>query len=170
MTAQGSSFSHGPLPLIHGVEFWVSGFFDLEQLVSPDYYLVYFKGAAVFLECEIPLCLDDFIVAPPYIMVTITSLLKLGLWPEATLSSAARGQHFLLEFLVCRIDSHLLSIWTNKTMPGCWLGTRVSNFLLWVTAGIWLIATLVGVIPPDLYHSLYHNLQCSPRSLQPICY
>ena len=82
MNAQRSSSSLGPLPQIHLGGFSCA-FFDLEQLVSPD-CLVYFKGVAIFLESELPLCIDSFIVALPYSLVTITNPFQLGLQPEAT--------------------------------------------------------------------------------------
>ena len=82
-----------------GVNFQVGSLFDLEQWVSPDCHLVYFKGAAVLLESKIPVWLDDFIVTPPYSMVTITNLPQLVLHPAAPFSDAARGPYFLLEFL-----------------------------------------------------------------------
>ena len=63
----------------------------IEQLVSLDYHLVYFKGVTIFLESNPPLCLDDFIVALPYSLVTITNPFKLGFQPEATLSDVARA-------------------------------------------------------------------------------
>ena len=110
------------------VDFWVIGFFDSEQLVGPGCHLVYFIGPAFFLKSKIPLCSDDFIIAHPYSMVTITNLFQLGLWPEATLSDAARGSYFLLELLT-GIDSHLLSIWTCEAVPDCWLRTS------WVLVG-----------------------------------
>ena len=99
------------------VDFWMSAFFDLEQLVSSDHHLVYFKGIVIFLESELPLSLDDFIVAFPYSMVTITNLFQMGLWPEATFSNAARGPYFLPECLVGRNDGCLLGIWTHEAVP-----------------------------------------------------
>ena len=57
----------------------MSGFFDLEQLFGPDHHLVYFKGVAIFLESELLLCLDNFIVALLYSLATITNLFQLGL-------------------------------------------------------------------------------------------
>ena len=73
------------------VDFQVSGFLDLEQLVSPDCPLVYFKESVIFLESDLPLCFDDFIVVLPYSIVPITNSFPLGLQPESTLSDAAAG-------------------------------------------------------------------------------
>ena len=122
MTALRSSFSHGPLPQSHEWGIWMVSLFDLEQLVSLDPHLVYFKGVVVF-----PLCLDDFIVAPPNSMVTITNPPQLALIPEAPFRNPARGPYFLPELLVGRYDSHLDSIWTCEAIPSCTLGTSVSS-------------------------------------------
>ena len=151
MTAQGSSSSLGPLPLIHMGGFQVSSFFDSEQLVSLTIILFTSKELWSSLRASSYSCLDDFVVAPPYSMGTIIDLFQLGLWPEATLSDVARGPYFLLELLAGRIDGYLLGVWTSEAVPCCWLGTRVSSTFLWVTAWIWLITTLVNIIPTGLY-------------------
>ena len=85
--------------MLMGVDSHVGGLFELEQLVGPDHHLDYFKGAVVILESEIPLCLDDFIVAPPHSMVTIINPPQLGLCPGVPLSNAARGPYFFGNFL-----------------------------------------------------------------------
>ena len=152
------------------VDFWVSGFFDWEQLVNPDCHLVYFKAVVNFLESKILLCLDDFIVTLPYSMVTITNPFQQGLQPEATLSDAARGPYFLPELIGGGIDGLLLSVWTPMAVPSCWLGTRVSSTFLPVAAWIWLITTLVSIIPTDLYCRVYVMICGAPWGLcsQPV--
>ena len=165
MTTQGSSSCLGPLHPIHMGGLFSKWLLWLGQLVSPVFHLVYFKGVMIFLESELPLCLDDFIVALPYSMVTITNLFHLGLWPEATLSNAARGLHFLPTLLAGGTDSCLLGVWTCEAVPSYWLGTRVSSTFLWVIAWIWLIATLVGIIPTHLYHRVSIMICGAPQGL-----
>ena len=97
----------------------MSGFFDSKQLVSPDHHLVHFEGEAIFLESELLLCSDDFMVAALYGLVAIINLFQMGLQPEATLSNAARGLYFLLELLAGCIDRHFLSIQTCDAVTSC---------------------------------------------------
>ena len=47
--------------------------FDPEQLVGPGCHLIHFKGAMVFFESEILLCLHDFRVTPPHSLATVTN-------------------------------------------------------------------------------------------------
>ena len=112
----------------------------------------------------IPLCLDDFIVTLPYNLVTITNPFQLGLWPEATLSDAARGPNFFPELLVGGVYGCPFGIWTSEAVPSFWLETRVSCTLLWVSAWIWLVATLVSIIPTDLYHRVSIMIYGAPKA------
>ena len=93
-----------------------------------------------------------------------------GLWPEATLSDAARGPNFLLELFASGVDSHLPGIWTCKAVPSYWLGTRVSSSFQQVTAWIWLITNPISIIPTDLYHRVSITIYGVPWGLciQPI--
>ena len=103
MTTQWSSSSSGPLPLIHGVDFWVHIFFDSKQLFSPVCHLDYFKGVAILPERRLSLCFNDLIVTLPYYLVTITNPVQLGLWQEATLSDIARAWTFFWNFLWAKL-------------------------------------------------------------------
>ena len=78
------------------VDFWVFSFFDSKQMFSPVHHLAYFKAVAFSLESKLLLCLEDLIVTLPYSLVTITNPFQLCLWPEATLSDAARDPNFPL--------------------------------------------------------------------------
>ena len=96
-------------------------------------------------------------------MATITNLFQLGLWPEATLSDVGRGPNFLLEL------SHGVELMATSSVsehvrqsPCCWLRTRVSGTSLQVTAWIWLITTLVGIIPADPYHRVSFMIYSVP--------
>ena len=53
----------------------MSGFFDSKQLVGSDHHLFYLKGGVIFLESELPLCPDDFMVTSLYSLVAITNSL-----------------------------------------------------------------------------------------------
>ena len=57
-----------------------------------------------------------------------------------------------------------------EVVPGCWLRTRVSSTFLQVTAQIWLVATLVSIIPTDLYCRVSIMIYGAPQSLysQPV--
>ena len=129
---------------------WVASLIQSSWLVL-TIILFTSRELLIFLKSELPLCLDDFMVAPPYSLVAMINSLQLGLQPEATLSNATRGPYFLPELLAGCIDGHLLSIQTCEAVTGCWLGSRVNSTVLQVTAWIWLITTLVSVIPPDLH-------------------
>ena len=124
----------------------------------------------IFLESEFPLCLDDFIVTLLYSLMTITNPFQLGFWPEATLSDFAKGPNLFLELLAGWVDGHLLSIWTCETVPGCWLRTRLSSTFLCVTAQIQLVATLVNIIPTELYQRVSVTIYGAPQDLcsQPV--
>ena len=169
MTAQRSSSSCRPLPLIHVVRISSQSFFDSKQLFGPVCHLVYFRGVMILLESKLLLCLDDLTVTLPYSLATITNPFQLGLWPEATLSDAARGPDFLPEILAGRVDGYHFSIWTSEAVPSCWLVTRVSSTFPWVTAWIWLIATLVGIIPTGLYHRVSVMIYGAPQGLCSQC-
>ena len=123
--------------------------FNPEQLVSSDHHFVHYKGAVVLIESDIPLCLDSFVVAPPYSMVTITSVPQQGLLPETPLSRATRGLCLFAEHLAGRLECCLLSVWACEAIPSCWRGTRVCSALPWVAVWVRLITSLVGVIFAD---------------------
>ena len=62
------------------------------------------------------------------------------------------AQTFFQNFLQKELTANPLHIWTHVAVPSCWLGTRVSSTFEWVTAWIWLLATLFSIIPTDLYY------------------
>ena len=73
--------------------------FNLEQLISLDHHFVHFKGAVVLIEHEIPFCLDDFIVAPPHSVVTITNPPNVVLFQRSHLARLQEAYTFLWSFL-----------------------------------------------------------------------
>ena len=79
----------------------MSGFFDLEQLVGPVLYFVYFKGVVIFLDNKFQLFLDDFIVTLPYSIVQLSLIhYSWASYQRQPYSNAARGPYFFLELLV----------------------------------------------------------------------
>ena len=100
MTAQGSSSSLWPHLWFMWVDFRVCSFFDSKQLFGPVHHLVSFKGVVIFLESEIPLCLDDLIVTLPYNLANITNPFQLGLPNQSQpLVMLQEAQTFFQNFL-----------------------------------------------------------------------
>ena len=149
----------------------ICNLFSLEWLVSLDCHPVHFEWAVVLIKSEIPLCSDSFVVASPHHLVTTGDPLQLGIPPEPLLSRTVGVPHILAELLVGRIHCCVLGVWACEAIiDSCWLRTRASGALPWVT---------VHCLSQTHYHpgwccphchpwwSLYHNVLCSPRPAQP---
>ena len=86
--------------MLPGVDILCVGYpFNPEQLVGSDHHFDHLKGAAVFIESEILLCFENFVVSLPHSLATITNPPQLVLLPQALLSKATRDPHLMQNFL-----------------------------------------------------------------------
>ena len=168
LNAQGSSSSLGPLPMINMGGFSSVWLLWFEAVVSPVHHLVYFKGVAIFPWQWAPTLFDNFIVTLPYSLVTITNPFQLGLQLEATLSKRPK----LSSRTFCRQSWQPVPWYLNMWGSPQLLTSDQSQQHFPVSHCLNLTHCHSGWHHHcwPLPQSLYQDLWCSPRPLQPNCH
>ena len=106
----------------------------------------------MFLESNLLLCMEDFMVTLPYSLVIILYSFQLGLRPEAAPSNVAGGLDFFLEPLSCSSNGHILSVQTSETIPRGRFQIGIGCVLPQLVLGR-LITTVIGVVLTVMFFS-----------------